>query len=166
MIRALPFVLDGLLKVSRNEEDKEILLYYIKPGESCVMSFSACISHRKSEIKAVTETETELLLIPSYLIEEMVKKHFFLNQYFHDLYNRRYLDLLDTVDDLIFRKMDERILHYLEERTIHFDTRHLKLTHAEIAHDLGSAREVVSRVLKKLEKDGKLKITRNEIILL
>jgi CRP/FNR family transcriptional regulator len=161
-VSVLPFVMEGMVKVTRSDQDKEILLYYIRPGESCVMSFTACVMNSKSRINAITETDSTILLVPAYLIHDYLRKYPELNQYFHQLYNQRYTELLETVDQLVFHTLDERLRYYLREKVDRLGN-NLKITHAEIAQDLGTAREVVSRVLKKLEKEGEINLMRNEI---
>ncbi len=165
-VNSIPIVLNGLLKVTRRDEDKEILLYYINPGESCIMSFSACITNSASKVFAITETESEILLISSNTLNNLILKHPSINNYFHQLYQNRYEELIGAIDQLVFRKFDERLYSYLKEKAGKFNTRTLKITHQEIAQDNGTLREVVSRALKKLEKENKISLTRNVIKIL
>lgn len=165
-VNVIPIVLDGLLKVTKKEEDKEILLYYIEKGQSCVMSFSACITNTQSRIFATTEDESELLLIPSDKLMKLVSNYPSFANYFFTLYQQRYEDLINSIDLLVFKKFDNRLLHYLKEKCQITGTSVIRMTHQEIANDTGTLREVVSRTLKKLEKDGLIIITRNEIKIL
>lgn len=162
-VNVIPVVLKGLLKVTKREEDKEILLYYIEKGQSCVMSFSACITNTQSRIFAVTEEESDLLLIPSGKLTELITQYPSFANYFFSLYQERYEDLINSIDLLVFRKFDERLLQYLKEKSIITGSKVLKVTHQDIANDMGTLREVVSRTLKKLERDGLLSLMRNEI---
>jgi len=162
-VNALPFVLEGLLKVTSREEDKEILLYYINKGESCIMSFGACIANSTSKIYASTEKESRILLVSADTLIELIRNYPALNTYFHQLYQNRYEELVEAIDQLVFKKFDERLYQYLREKSKKLDTKELKTTHQEIARDTGTVREVVSRALKKLEKEGKISLTRNEI---
>lgn len=162
-VNALPIVLDGLLKVTSRDEEKEILLYYINSGESCIMSFSACITSSTSKIFAVTEKDTTVLMISANALNELLQKYPVFNNYFHQLYQNRYEELVGTIDQLVFKKFDERLYQYLNEKSKKLGHKDLKITHQEIAQDTGTVREVVSRTLKKLEKEGKLQLTRNEI---
>ncbi|HLF35863.1 MAG TPA: Crp/Fnr family transcriptional regulator [Cyclobacteriaceae bacterium] len=165
-VNVIPLVLKGLLKVTRKEEDKEILLYYIGPGQSCIMSFSACISNTQSKIFAITEEDSELLLIPSGELAALMKKYPLLSNYFFSLYHDRYENLIKSIDLLVFKNFDERLLLYLKEKSRITGNPVIQTTHQEIANDMGTLREVASRTLKKLEKDNKISLTRNEIIIL
>lgn len=165
-VNAVPVVVEGLLKVTRREEDKEILLYYINPGESCIMSFSACITSTASKVFAITETASQILMIPSETLARLIQDYPSFNHYFHNLYQNRYEELIGAIDQLVFMKFDERLYKYLKDRAKKLQTDTLKITHQEIASDTGTVREVVSRALKKLEKDSKLQLTRAEIKIL
>ncbi|MEZ4826222.1 MAG: Crp/Fnr family transcriptional regulator [Bacteroidia bacterium] len=162
-VHVLPVVLTGIIKASSPGEDKDLLLYYIRAGESCVMSFSSYMTHSESKIQAITETETDLLLIPVEKMDAWMRKYPSLSRFFFELYNRRYLDLLNTVDQLVFRNLEERLYDYLHIKAGNQRTDTLHSTHQEIANDMGTAREVISRTLKKLETSGKIKLGRNEI---
>jgi CRP/FNR family transcriptional regulator len=162
-INVIPIVIKGLLKVTKKEDDKEILLYYIEPGQSCVMSFSACITNTQSKIFATTEEESELLLIPSDNMIFFTGKYPAFARYFFSLYHERYEALVNSIDQLVFKKFDERLMLYLEEKSMVRKSNILKITHQDIANDMGTLREVVSRTLKKLEREGKITLTRNEI---
>ena len=162
-VNVIPVVLKGILKVTKKEEDKEILLYYIEKGQSCVMSFSACITNTQSRIFASTEEESELLLIPSDKLMKLVSGYPSFANYFFSLYQQRYEDLIDSIDLLVFRKFDERLIRYLRDKSKITGSPALRITHQEIANDTGTLREVVSRTLKKLERDGLISLTRNEI---
>lgn len=165
-VNALPVVLDGLLKVTRKEEDREILLYYIRKGESCIMSYSACITNTASKVFAITETASKVLLIAADTLQELTHDHPSFNRYLTSLYQNRYEELIGAIDLLVFRKFDERLLQYLQLKAEKLDQRVLNMTHQEIAGDTGTVREVVSRALKKLEKEGRISLTRNEIKIL
>jgi CRP/FNR family transcriptional regulator len=156
-VKMIPVVLEGLIKVFTRNEDKELLLYYIEPKESCVMSFLAGIKSNPSKIFAVTEKHTQALLLPSQKVESWIHQYPSLNTLFYDLYNTRYSELIDTLNQLIFQKMDGRLLDYLKEKARVKSTHLLDLRHREIAQELGTSREVITRVLKKLEKEGKIR---------
>ena len=156
-VKVIPIVLEGTLKVMGQFEDKELLLYYIGPSESCIMSFTAGLWQSPSKVFAVAEEDTEALLIPSSLLNDWVRKYPSLNELFFQLFNRRYEDLLDTLHHTIFQKMDQRILQYLQEKAKIQQHNILDIRHHQIARDLGTAREVVSRVLKKLEVAQKIR---------
>ena len=163
--QGLPIILDGRVKVMLEGEDKDLLLYYIKAGESCIMSFSLCLNHGQSEITAITETDTSLILVPVEKLSRFLFKFPSLSRFMMDLYQKRYVDMLSTVEQLVFFKLDERVLQYLKERSLLNPAGGVQLTHQNIADDLGSSREVISRILKKLELAGKIRQEKNEIFL-
>lgn len=156
-IRSVPLVLEGLIKVYNSFEDKELLLYYIEAKESCIMSFSAALSNSPSQIYALAEKPTRLFLLPIKNVQSWLIKYPVFNLLFYQEYNRRYSDLLQTIQQVLFMKMDVRLLHYLRVKSQRLGTPHLDLRHHEIAQELGTAREVISRVMKKLEADDKVR---------
>ena len=156
-IKAIPIVLKGLVKVVAGFEDKELLLYYIEPKESCVMSFSAALVNGTSRISAVTEEDSLLLLLPTEQLNKWLKQFSGLNDLFYSQYNLRYSEMLDTINSLLFGKMDLRLYHYLVEKATLKNTTIISITHRQIAAELGTAREVITRVLKRLEQEGKIK---------
>lgn len=156
-IKVIPIVIEGLLKVFSSFDDKDLLLYYIKPSESCIMSFSSSIKDEPSNVYAITEEDSKILLLPVDKVSKWVDDFPSMNQLFHQQYNLRYSELLDTIHHLLFNKMDKRLLEYLLEKKRMTNQNPIKISHREIANDLGTAREVVSRVMKKLETEGKLK---------
>lgn len=165
-VQSVPLVVKGLIRVSRNEDDKELLLYYIHPGEMCIMSFSACCSNSASLIEAATLEETKVLLIPSVKLREWITQYPSFNFYIYEMFNKRYLDLIDTINQLIFNRLDERLFNYLKEKSALAGSIHINITHQQIATDMGTAREVVSRLLKKLELENKISTSRNQVIVL
>lgn len=163
-VKSVPLVLSGMVRVSRREEEKELLLYNIKPGELCIMSFTACCNRTSSMIIATTVEPTELLLLPSDSLRNWVKEFGSLNYFIFSQFNSRYVDLIDTINHLLYNRLDERLVAYLREKAVRSDFQVLSLTHQQIANDLGTAREVISRLMKKLEKEGKIIQGRNSII--
>jgi CRP/FNR family transcriptional regulator len=152
-VKVIPIVLKGLVKVFTRHVDKELLLYYIKPDESCIMSFSSAIHNSKSKIFAVTESNSDILLVPSTKITQWVKNYPAINILFYNQYDLRYAEMIDTIKHLIYDKLDKRVLDYLIEKKQLLQINPIKISHKEIANDLGTAREVVSRIVKKLEND-------------
>lgn len=166
-IKFIPIVLKGSLKVFRLEpNDKEILLYYIRPGETCVTSFFGGMHQEISKIKAVAEEDTEILFVPSEKIVSLVKEFPDWVEYILKMYHKRFEELLDVVNALAFQKVDERILNFLQTKSNLLHTNKLEITHEQIANEVGTARVVVSRILKRLEEDGVLFLERNQITLL
>lgn len=155
-VKVIPIVIKGLLKVFTRQEEKELLLYYIQPSESCIMSFSASISNDKSNVYAKTAEDSVLLLIPSDKINELTHQYPEFNDLFHLQFKVRYNDLLDTINQLVFTNLDQRLYHFLKESSRVKKENPLFISHREIANELGTAREVVSRVMKKLEKEQKV----------
>jgi CRP/FNR family transcriptional regulator, anaerobic regulatory protein len=165
-IKVVPIVLKGLVKVFTGEEHKELLLYYIQPGESCIMSFSACLKNEKSKIFAITQDETTAILIPCDKLSRWIFEYPNINQLFYQQFDLRYTELMDTIHHLLFDKLDKRLLDYLKEKVSLTDKNPVKITHKEIANDLGTAREVISRLIKKLEHLEKVKQHHDSIELL
>ncbi len=166
-INAIPIVTGGSIRVMRSEEDgREILLYYIKSGESCIMSFLGGIHHDTSKVKAVAEEMTHILFIPIDKVMLLIKAYPEWLDYIFKLYHKRFEELLDVVNAIAFKKMDERLLDYLQKKSAlsHHSTIHI--THEQIANDLGTARVVVSRLLKQMEDEKLVQLGRNKIQLL
>lgn len=156
-VKVIPIVLEGLVKVFTRIEEKELLLYYIGPAQSCIMSFSAGLSNMPSRIFAFTEEASILLLLPADKLNKWVKQHPALNELFFQQYNLRYTEMLDTINSLLFDKMDQRLYHYLLEKSKLKGEKILSLRHKQIASEMGTAREVITRVMKRLEQEGKVR---------
>ena len=165
-VKVIPLVLEGLVKVFTKYEDKELLLYYIQPNESCVMSFTASLKNEPSKVYAITDENCKLLLLPVDKVAQWIGEFPDLNNLFFQQYNLRYSDLLETINQLLFDKMDKRLLDYLKEKVALTKKNPLKLSHRQIASELGTAREVISRVMKKLEQEAKVKQLSNTIEIL
>ncbi len=155
-VKVIPLVLEGLIKVFTRYEDKELLLYYIQPKESCIMSFSAGMNNEPSRVFAIAEEDSEVLLLPVQKLQEWQRQYTDVDQLFFQQYNLRYVELLSTIQHLLFDKMDKRIYDYLKEKVRLTQKNPLKITHRKIAEELGTAREVISRMMKKLENEGKV----------
>lgn len=156
-VKAIPIVLEGLVKTFTRAEEKELLLYYIGPAQSCIMSFSAGLSNAPSRIFAFTEDASLLLLLPSEKMAGWVKQFPQINELFFQQYNLRYTEMLDTINSLLFDKLDQRLYNYLLEKSKLKGEKILSLRHKQIAGELGTAREVITRVMKRLEQEGKVK---------
>jgi len=165
-IRAIPIVMKGMMKVIRTEEDgREILLYYIKAGESCIMSFLGGMHNEKSILKAEIEEESEILFLPVEKAALFMKEYPEWVDYIFRLYHKRFEELLDIINAIAFKKVDERLLHLLQKKSELSQSKTVVTTHEQLANELGTARVVVSRLLKQLEDAGKLQLERNKIIL-
>ncbi|HSF89569.1 MAG TPA: Crp/Fnr family transcriptional regulator [Saprospiraceae bacterium] len=165
-VKVIPIVLEGLIKVFSRHEEKELLLYYIKPQESCIMSFAAGMKNEASKIFAVAEEDTSALLLPTDKVAQWVRDYPEVNQLFFQQYNLRYSDLLTTIHQLLFERMDKRLLDYLSNKSLLTGRNPIKISHRQIAAELGTAREVISRIMKKLENDGKIRQEANTIEIL
>ncbi|WP_299895689.1 Crp/Fnr family transcriptional regulator [uncultured Aquimarina sp.] len=155
-IKVIPLLISGLAKVFKEEpeEGNEVLLYYIKPGESCVMSVTTLVKNQTSQVKAVIEEDSEVVIIPAEQALTIAKKYPKWNEFIYDLFNLKFEELLQVIEILTFSKKDKRLLEYLKKEAKLKDRRILHTTHQQIAYDLGSSREVISRLLKKLEQEG------------
>lgn len=166
-IKSIPLVLNGSLKVMRTDNDgHEILLYYIVPGESCIMSFLGGIHNETSKIKAVVEEDAEILFIPVEKASEWVKKFPEWADFIFKLYHKRFEELLTAVNAIAFQKLDMRLLQLLKQKAELYQTNELKITHQQLADELGTAREAVSRVMKQMENEGLVTLSRNKVTLL
>ncbi|MET1258246.1 Crp/Fnr family transcriptional regulator [Flagellimonas sp. DF-77] len=166
-IKGMPLLLSGVIKILREDSDgDELLLYYLERGDTCSMTMACCLGDTKSEIRAVAETDISLLMIPVRHMDEWMKKFKSWQNFVFESYHNRLNELLATVDSIAFMNMDERLIEYLKEKSRINKTTIIHSTHQEIAYDLHSARVVVSRLLKKLEHLGKIRLHRNAIELL
>jgi len=166
-IKAIPLVLNGSLKVMRTDSDgHEILLYYITPGESCIMSFLGGIYNETSKVKAIVEEDAEILFIPVEKASEWVKKFPEWSDFIFRLYHKRFEELLTAVNAIAFQKLDTRLLQLLKQKSELYQSKEIKVTHQQLADELGTAREAVSRVMKQMENEGLVQLSRNKITLL
>jgi CRP/FNR family transcriptional regulator len=166
-IKSIPIVINGSIRVMQtDDEEREILLYYIQAGESCIMSFLGGIHQDTSKIKAIAEEDSEILFIPIDKIGHLIKEYPEWLDYIFRLYHKRFEELLEVVNAVAFKKMDARILSLIEKKCKLSNSKVLNITHEVIANELGTARVVVSRLLKKMEEDGMLVLGRNKITLL
>lgn len=160
----MPLLLDGAIKVLRPDgKGDELLLYFIEGGDTCAMSFNCCMGNKRSQIRAVSEVDSKILLIPKEKMDEWLVKYKSWRNYILDSYQTRLNEVLGALDMLAFKNMDERLLAYLQDKTkINHDTR-LHVTHNEIANDLNTSRVVISRLLKKLENNKDVELHRKYI---
>jgi CRP/FNR family transcriptional regulator len=166
-IRSIPIVTKGVMKVIRMEDDgREILLYYIKAGESCIMSFLGGLHNETSKVKAEVEEDAEILFLPMEKVALFIKDYPQWLDYIFRLYHKRFEELLEIVNAIAFKKVDERLLNLLHKKAEITHSKTLAITHEQLANELGTARVVVSRLLKQLEETGQLQLGRNKIQLL
>lgn len=166
-IKSVPIVLTGSVKVLKlDDEGNEILLYYIKPGESCVMSFLGATCNETSKIRAIVEEKAEVLMLPIHKSFDLIRDNPAWLEFIFQLYNRRFEELLDVVNSVVFQHVDERLWDLLKKKVKMLRSSELIVTHQQLADELGTAREVVSRLLKQLEKSNQIKLSRNKITVL
>lgn len=166
-ISAIPIVVSGSVKVMQSDEDyREMLLYYLQPGETCIMSFLGGMHRDTSKVKAVAEEETEILLIPIEKASELIREFPEWLDYIFRLYHKRFEELLEVTNAVAFKKMDERLLEFIKKKCEVAGSKELNITHEQIARELGTARVVVSRLLKQMENEGLVELGRNKITLL
>ncbi|WP_340157506.1 Crp/Fnr family transcriptional regulator [uncultured Maribacter sp.] len=166
-VRGMPLLISGVIKILREDEDgDELLLYYLEKGDTCSMTMACCMGDNKSEIRAIAETDTKLIMVPIQKMEEWTTKYKSWRNFVFNSYHERLNELLNTLDNIAFQKMDERLIGYLKEKARVTKDDIIHSTHQEIAYDLYSSRVVISRLLKKLEEMGKIKLHRNYLKIL
>lgn len=163
-IRSTMLVLNGLIKIYREDDDgNEFLMYYLKPGEACALSLVCAARHEASPIMAKTVVETEVMMVPVDTMSEWMSKFKSWYQFVIETYRARFDELLVTLDNVAFRSMDERLEFYLKRAKDAQQTTLLNISHQEIAQELNTSREVISRLLKKMEQKGLVGLQRNAI---
>ena len=166
-IRAIPIILKGSVKVYQSDDDfKELLLYYLKEGDTCIMSVLNGLYNENNQLKAVANEKSEVLLLPVEKLGILTKNHPEGIDYIFRIYHQRFQELLDVVNAVAFKKMDERLLRFLKKRSEVSGKRSIKITHEELANELGTARVVISRLLKQMESNKLVRLSRNKITLL
>ena len=167
IIRSIPIILRGSIRVYQTDDDyREMLLYYLKEGDTCIMSFMAGLYKVTSKLKAVAHEECEVLMVPVEKAGILMKNHPQWTEYIFRVYHQRFEELLDVVNAVAFKKMDERLLQFIKKRTEVSGEKSIQITHEELANELGTARVVVSRLLKQMENEGMVELGRNRITLL
>jgi CRP/FNR family transcriptional regulator len=163
-IKVVPFVFEGRIKVMRQDESgKEVLLYYINPGESCALSIAAGLNHDKSVAYAITDKPTQMLAIPLEALRDMLLQFPRLNDFVLQLFHQRFNELILFIDAVSFKNIDFRLIANLKTKQQKSKSNTIAITHQQLANELGTAREVVSRLLKQLERDRKIKNLRGKI---
>ena len=163
-VKMMPLLLQGAIKIMREDKDgDELLLYFLERGDTCAMTLSCCLGQTKSEIRAVAERDTSLIMIPIDKMEEWTSKYKSWRNFVFESYHARLNEMLETIDTIAFFNMDERLMKYLKDKAKINQSEVVNNTHQQIAYDLHTSRVVVSRLLKKLELEGKIKLQRNSI---
>ncbi len=163
-VKAVPLVLEGSIKIMRMDEDgKELFLYYLEVGETCALSLTCCSAARPSEIKAVVEEKVTVLFVPIQVHEQLTDEFKQWKDFVSSTYQHRFQEMLTVLDAIAFKRMDERLMNYIVTKMKQLKTNELHTTHQEVANELGTAREVISRLLKQLEKKKWIELGRNVI---
>jgi len=163
-IKSMPLLVSGAIKILREDSDgNELLLYFLEQGETCAMTLSCCLGQTKSEIRAIAEIDTKLIMIPIQKMEEWTGKYRSWRNFVFESYHNRLMEMLASIDSIAFLRMDERLLKYLKDKVAVTHDSLLHTTHKEIAYDLHTSRVVISRLLKSLENSGTIKLNRNSI---
>ncbi|MEN8816697.1 MAG: Crp/Fnr family transcriptional regulator [Nonlabens sp.] len=163
-IKSMPLLLSGSIKIMRpDDEGEELLLYHLEKGDTCAMTMTCCMGNTKSEIHAVTETPAQILMIPIGKMEEWSSKYKSWRNFVFNSYHERMMELLESIDNIAFNNMDERLENYLKDKIQILNSKHIYITHREIANDLHTSRVVVSRLLKKMENRKFIKLHRSFI---
>lgn len=166
-VRIIPIVLSGTLKISRlDDAGNELLLYYVSAKESCAMTFTCCMQQFPSEIKATADEDTEFLAIPIASMDDWMMKYPTWKSFVMRTIRTRFNELLKSIDQLAFQKLDERLVHYLKEKSKATGSSLINMSHEQIANEMASSREVISRLLKRLENENRLLLYRNQIKIL
>ena len=160
----IPLLLDGNIKIIREDENgHEILLYVLERGDTCAMSLICCMKKSKSKIRASADKDSKIILIPVQYMTEWFQKNESWRNFILQSYQIRFNEMLETIDTLAFLKMDERIHKYLKDQVKLNGSYELEITHQKISEDLNTSRVVVSRLLKQLEDENKIRTGRNKI---
>lgn len=166
-IKTMPLLLEGAIKIMREDEQgDELLLYFLERGDTCAMTLTCCMGQSKSRIRAIAETNGALFMIPVEKMEDWLTKYKTWRNFVFDSYNIRLMEMLEAIDTLAFMKLDERLYKYLTDKAKVLGNTEINNTHQEIAYEMHTSRVVISRLLKALELEGKIKLHRNKIEIL
>ncbi|MGZ3765899.1 MAG: Crp/Fnr family transcriptional regulator [Mucilaginibacter sp.] len=162
----VPIVQKGVLRIVRQDSDgKEIFLYHLYPSQTCAMAINCCQSDRRSMVKAIAEDDSEVLQIPVNMVEDWLKYPEW-RSFINSTYGARFAELMDVIDLIAFHNMDMQVLHYLKQRVKATNSRSISITHQQIADELHTHREAISRLLRTMEQKNIVRLGRNTIELL
>ena len=165
-IERIPLMLDGSIKIMReDEEGKEMFLYYIESGSTCAASLTCCMNSHRSNILAIVEEDATFLSVPVDFMDKWMAQYRSWRSFILSNYATRYDELLEVVDLLAFKRMDDRVANYLQEKASLYHSKTVEISHQDIAYDLNTSREVVSRILKQMERNGDVELKRGKIVL-
>lgn len=160
----VPLIIDGIVKIIRRDRNgDELVLYYLESGHTCAISFVNCINRNRSIFKGFVEETVNAIMIPVDFIDEWLRRYKSFRHFIIDSYHFRLLEMVDSIDNLAFLKLEDRLFNYLEEKRKVLNNDTFNITHQEIANDINSSRTVISRLLKHLEEEGKVRMHRNRL---
>ncbi len=163
-IKFVPLVLEGSLRIMREDKDgNELLLYYVRKGETCAMSLTCCMGDARSNVRAIAEEPTTIIAIPVRNMDLWTNQYQSWKSFVMHTYQKRFEELLATIDGIAFQRLDDRLEKILKAKSETVGSNMLVITHQELATELNSSREVISRILKQMERRGMLKLGRNKI---
>lgn len=163
-IKSIILLVEGSVKIIReDEEGNELFLYYLNGASTCAMALTCCLNDMKSHIRAIAEEDCTVVTVPIKFLDQWMDKYSSWKAFVFQTYNLRFNELLHTIDSIAFMKMDERLYKYLTDKVRATGKKELRVTHQEIAYELNTSREVISRLLKQLEKHDKISLSRNRI---
>ncbi|MGC6431132.1 MAG: Crp/Fnr family transcriptional regulator [Jejuia sp.] len=163
-LQFIPLLLQGNIKILREDQHgNELLIYFLEAGETCTMSLTCCMGTTKSKIRAVAEKDSTLVMIPVQHMQKWFHQNESWRNFILESYQIRFDEMLEAIDNIAFMKMDERLLNYLISKSQLHDSRTINIKHQDIAEDLHTSRVVISRLLKQLENQNKIKLSRNKI---
>ncbi len=163
-IRSIPIIISGSVKVQgEDDEGNEIMLYHIRPGESCIMSILGALNNSESKVKAITLEPTKIVTIKPEKVHSLINANPEWFDFIMSLYQTRFEELLQTVTRISFKSIEQRVMDMLQKRALLMHTKVVEITHQQIANELGTAREVVSRSMKVLAEKKQIKIFRGKV---
>lgn len=162
-VKVVPIVVSGMLRVYQTKEEREILLYYVEPSQTCMMSLSASFFNNESPSQAVAAEPTIALTVPVTFVTEWQKKYTSWNNFVIRTFRNRYDELLNTFESVAFDHIDKRVLEYLQSRAAKQHAKAIEISHQELANELGTTRVVISRILKQFEMHNIVELGRGII---
>ena len=164
-VKLVPLIVEGSIRVTKEDDldGREILLYFLSAGDTCSMSFSCCMMNKRSVIRTEAVEDTILIGIPIKYVDQWMSRYQSWKNFVMISYDNRLIELVRVIDSIAFNNMDDRLRDYLQARVESTGSKVIQATHQEIANDLNASREAISRLLKKLENIGLVRLGRNQV---
>ncbi len=163
-IKVIPIVLEGSIKLRKlDPTGREIIFYHIEPGESCILSITSCLNNRESQAEAIIEKKTRMIIVEADRVRSWMDEFPSWRKFVVKLYYSRMADLMTLVDLVVFKSVDSRLIRHLKDHAVNNE---LEITHQQLAGELGTAREVISRLLKQMENENQISLERGKIKLI